>query len=330
MRAYINGKHGKSGEPLYSLLEISAASELPIYTGEKDADVIFNWGGAFKTASRAKVVLNDHPLFGKLAQAKAMLKAGVATPPAYSALREVRAFPVLGKLNDSHGGKGIRLISSARGKIGKADWFQGYINKQAEFRVYFFNGVTTIISEKIVKDKNKVIWNIVNCTGWERRRDLENNKELTSLVAEAAKAVRLDWGAADVLQDKSGKFWICEVNSRPSCWNRARPKLKMTKDKNGIYRLEGHEREELTLSARMWGNQMKKYIRKLEENGGERPTPDQTAPKSRRNQVEPVRRAPRKTQPKKETANDQQKDVELFRRLKNRVRAKRNKAAARY
>jgi hypothetical protein len=322
MKAFINGKHGKSGSPLYSLLEISAASELPIYNGEKDADIIFNWGGAFKTTSRAKLILNDHPLFGKLAQAKAMLKAGVATPPAYSTLREVKAFPVLGKLNDSHGGKGIRLIRSRTGKKGKADWFQGYIEKQAEFRVYFFNGVTTIVSEKMVKDKSKVIWNIVNCTGWERRRDLENNKELTELVTAAAKAVRLDWGAADVLQDKSGKFWICEVNSRPSCWNRARPKLKMTKDKNGVYRLEGHEREELTLSARMWGNQMKKFIRKVEENKGERPTPDQTAPKSRREQLR------RQTAVKPKTAKKTTKkptDVELLKRLKARVQAKRNR-----
>lgn len=321
MKAYINGKHGgKTGQPLYSLLEISAASELPIYNGEKDADVIFNWGGAFNKTSRAKTVLNERPLFGKLAQARAMLNAGIATPRAWGSLREVNKFPVLQKLNDSHGGKGIKMIRSKPARIvQKGDiWFQGYIEKKAEFRVYFFNGNATIVSEKLVKDTSRVIWNIVNCTGWQRRKDLETNKDLVNLVVEAAKAVRLDWGAADVMQDKKGKFWICEVNSRPSCWNRERPKLKMEKDKDGVYRLVGHKREDLTLSARMWGNQMKKFLRHANE--GERPTSSQTAPKSQRTRASTVPEAVTKPKPKKKVS-----DVTLLKRLTERVRKKRGR-----
>ena len=321
MKAYINGKHGtKTNQPLYSLLEISAAAELPIYNGEKDADVIFNWGGAFKVRSQAKTILNEHPLFGKLAQARAMLKAGVATPRAWGTLREVNKFPVLQKLNDSHGGKGIKLIRTKPARVvQKGDvWYQGYVEKKAEFRVYFFNGNTTIVSEKLVKDTGKVVWNIVNCTGWQRRKDLETNRELVDLVIKAAEAVRLDWGAADVIQDKKGKFWICEVNSRPSCWNRERPKLKMEKNKDGVYVLQGHKREELTLSARMWGNQMKKFLRHCE--GGKRPSADKTAPKSQRTRASTAARPAVKPKPKPRKKDS---DVDLLKRLRERVRRKR-------
>jgi hypothetical protein len=249
-----------------------------------------------------------------------MLNAGIATPRAWGSLREVNKFPVLQKLNDSHGGKGIKMIRSKPARIvQKGDiWFQGYIEKKAEFRVYFFNGNATIVSEKLVKDTSRVIWNIVNCTGWQRRKDLETNKGLVNLVVEAAKAVRLDWGAADVMQDKKGKFWICEVNSRPSCWNRERPKLKMEKDKDGVYRLVGHKREDLTLSARMWGNQMKKFLRHVNE--GERPTSSQTAPKSQRTRTSTVPETVTRPKPKKKVS-----DVTLLKRLTERVRKKRRR-----
>ena len=47
MKVFINGKRTKSGRPFYSLMEMSAASGLPIYDGG-DADVVFNWGGSGK------------------------------------------------------------------------------------------------------------------------------------------------------------------------------------------------------------------------------------------------------------------------------------------
>ncbi|GAG73060.1 unnamed protein product [marine sediment metagenome] len=77
MKAFVNGKHDRKGNPLYSLREISAASELPVYAGER-ADVVFNWGGAFPYRPKAKIVLNERPMFGKCAQALTMLKKQAA------------------------------------------------------------------------------------------------------------------------------------------------------------------------------------------------------------------------------------------------------------
>ena len=263
MKAYINGKHTKKGIPYYSLMEMSAASGLPIYKGEKDADIVFNWGGGgFPTANRA-VVVNKHPIFDKYNQAVAMYKADVITPKPYSRLSEVRSFPVVRKPNNSYGGHGIRLIKS--GIFGEKDnvWYQDFVDKRREYRVYFFNGEVKMVEEKIVKDPSIVTWNYFNCERWERRRELESNRTLIRTVLAAAATIRIDWGAADIMEDSKGKLWVCEVNSRPSCWGGKTPKHKMTISKN-VYKIADGERSDLDLSARMWANCMHRFI----ENNG--------------------------------------------------------------
>ena len=265
MKAFINGKHTRSGKPFYSLMEMSAAAELPIYDGGK-ADVIFNWGGGGRSTPANAVVLNRHPLFGKYAQAQAMKRRSEfpgSIPKSYNRLNDVKKFPVVRKPINSYGGHGIVLIKSARTGKKIDTWYQEFISKVREIRVYFFNGKIGMVEEKFAVDPNKVTWNLHNCSHWQRCRELESNKKLTGIVCSAAKAIRLDWGAADVLIDRNNKFWICEINSSPSCWGGRKPKLKMTV-KNDVYILTENERSDLDLSARMWANHMKRFIRQIE------------------------------------------------------------------
>jgi len=264
MKAFINGKHTKGGYPYYSLKEMSAASGLPVYKGE-DADIVFNWGGGGHPAPRKAKVLNRNPIFNKYSQAKAMYAAGVRTPEAHAYLSSVRRYPVVRKPENSYGGHGITLISKrplARSER-EGYWYQGFIDKAREFRVYFFLDEICMIEEKIVKDKKKVTWNLFNCERWERRRELENNKEIKNLILGGAKAMRIDWGAADLMEDKIGSYWVCEINSRPSCWGGQKPKLPM-KEENGVWKLTKHDRSDLDLSARMWANRMTRFVKVYE------------------------------------------------------------------
>jgi len=263
LKAYISGRHTKSGRPFYSLMEMSAASGLPIYKGEEDADIIFNWGGSQYDTTAKATVLNRKPIFNKYAQSKAMINAGVATPRSYGTLREIRKFPVVRKPFNSYGGHGIVLIKDASAKEKHNVWYQEFIDKQREFRIYFFDGEIKMVEEKIVKDPRLVTWNLFNCLRWERVRSFENDKELTNLLINGAKAIRIDWGAADMLMDHNNNWWICEINSRPSCWGGQKPKRKMTV-KNNIYKIEDGTRDDLDLSARMWANCMKKFIQNNE------------------------------------------------------------------
>ncbi|KKL70226.1 hypothetical protein LCGC14_2107020 [marine sediment metagenome] len=264
MKAFINGKHTKSDRPFYSLMEMSAASELPVYNGGP-ADVIFNWGGGGRPVPREAKVLNRRPIFDKYSQSQAMLKNCDFTesiPKSYSRLSIVRKFPIVRKPNNSYGGHGIVLVKSAHHAEKRDTWYQQFIDKVREIRVYFFNGDLCMVEEKFVKNPRRVTWNLYNCLRWERNRKLEGNRDLADIVTDAAEAIRVDWGAADVLIDKKGRFWICEVNSRPSCWGGKKPKLKMTV-KNSIYRLTENERSDIDLSARMWANRMHGFLRSL-------------------------------------------------------------------
>ena len=241
---------------------MSAASGLPIYDGGP-ADVIFNWGGGGRSVPRKSVVLNRNPIFNKYSQAKAMFDSGVATPRPYRLIEAVKKFPVVRKPINSYGGHGIRLVRSAKTVNGRYNfWYQDLVNKDREFRVYFFTGEVCMVEEKLVKDKSELTWNLRNCLRWNRYRELEDSKVIEDLVIPAAKSIGIDWGAADVLMDKREKFWICEINSRPSCWGGLKPKLNM-KTRNGIYELINNDRSELDLSARMWANRMGAFINNL-------------------------------------------------------------------
>jgi len=261
LKAYINGKHTKSGKPFYSLMEMSAASGLPVYKGEKNADIVFNWGGGSYHTPKRAIVLNDHPIFDKYRQALNMYEEGINTPKPYASLSDVRKFPVVRKPNNSYGGHGIVLIKNKRVAEKSNVWYQGFINKRREFRVYFFNGIVKMVEEKIVKDPSVVTWNLFNCLRWERVRSLEGNEKLIRLVVDGARAIRIDWGAADLMEDMDGNFWICEINSRPSCWGGQHPKHKMSV-KDNIYKIIDGERNDLDLSARMWANCMNRFIHK--------------------------------------------------------------------
>jgi hypothetical protein len=257
LHAAINGKHTPAGVPFYSLIEMSVASGLPIYQGGA-ADIIFNWGGSgFKTPTRA-LVLNRNPIFGKFRQAEIMFNHGVEVPRPYEDLSDVKKFPVLRKPHDSYGGHDITIIRRYDSQANTSGyWFQDLVNKVAEYRVYFFDGRIPLIEEKMVRDRSKVVWGSEdNAFSWERRADLEKNRKIGSMVLAGAGLVQIDWGAADLLEDENGGFWICEINSRPTCWGGKRPKLKYRKDGYGRY----YSDQEPDSTAIMWAKQMKRFI----------------------------------------------------------------------
>jgi glutathione synthase/RimK-type ligase-like ATP-grasp enzyme len=191
-----------------------------------------------------------------------MLKAGCKTPQSWKYLKNIPAgsFPVLEKLERSQGGKGIILLRRKpnRGQP-KARWYQKYIDKKREYRVFFFLDDITMVNEKIPKDRSQVTWNLHN-SSWSGAYGLKGNANLKKIVLAGTKALNLDWGAADVLEDTRGNFWICEINSRPGCQNPGGEKARFRRNKNGIYEpVEGHAGGG---SASMWANQFRKFLEK--------------------------------------------------------------------
>ena len=260
---YINGRHTKRGEPYYSLKVISHVAQIPIYRGEKDAKVVFNWGGGGFVAPRSATVLNRSFVYGgKYRQSQFMLKAGCKTPQSWKYLKNIPAgsFPVLEKPERSQGGKGIILLKTKPAGIRpKARWYQKYINKRREYRAFFFLDEIPMVSEKVPTDRNIVTWNLNN-SSWMGSSGLRTNKEFKKVVLAGTKALHLDWGAADILEDTKGNFWICEINSRPGCQNPSGEQATFKRNKNGIYEpVSGYAGGG---SASMWANQFRKFLEK--------------------------------------------------------------------
>ena len=61
-------------------------------------------------------------------------------------------------------------------------------------------------------------------------------------------------------------------------WNRDRPKLKMEKDGNGIWQLTENKREDLTLSSRLWGNRMRRFLKEMAKEKGVKLPPVERPP----------------------------------------------------
>lgn len=257
---YINGKHTKRGEPFYSLKVISHVAQIPVYRGQKDAKVIFNWGGGGFRPPRGATVLNRNPVFGgKYHQAQIMLRHDCRTPKAWKYLKSVPKFPVVEKPERSQGGKGIRLLRSRPARpTGKRVWYQEFIDKRREYRVFFFMDRIPSVNEKIPKDRKEITWNLHN-SSWTGAGGLRNESKLKKIVLDGAKALKLDWGAADILEDGKGNYWICEINSRPGCQSPGGDKARFKRNKNGVYEpTEGYVGGG---SASMWARQFEWFLR---------------------------------------------------------------------
>jgi len=261
---YINGRHTKRGEPYYSLKVISYVAKIPVYKGQKDAKVVFNWGGGGFVAPRGATVLNRKFVYGgKYRQSQFMIRAGCKTPQSWKHLKNVPtgSFPVLEKLERSQGGKGIILLRTkpARRTQSKRRWYQKYIDKKREYRVFFFLDEIPSVNEKIPTDRSQVTWNLSN-SSWTGAYGLKENAKLKKIVLAGTKALNLDWGAADVLEDTKGGFWICEINSRPGCQNPGGEKATFRRNRNGIYEpISGGVGGG---SAGMWASQFRKFLEK--------------------------------------------------------------------
>lgn len=120
-------------------------------------------------------------------------------------------------LTRSHGGKGITVLTHPDELI-ECPLYTKYIPKKHEFRVHVFYGQVIDYSEKKARlDKpenfNQYIRSWDN--GWVFcRNDIKHIQEVKDLAIRAVQALRLDFGAVDVIH-KNGRSWVLEVNSAP-------------------------------------------------------------------------------------------------------------------
>lgn len=192
-----------------------------------DTPFVLNWGSSEPTDSR--VINNPEAVRHASRKADALAvfeEQGVPCPKVVpspkAAAVAVGMFdtPVIARTRNHRAGSGLWVCRSPEDVVRAcregADHFMDFIEGvDKEYRVHVFDGKVIKSSEKtggtgVIRTRSHG-WRFINCS-----LEYENRKPVRVAARAAIKALGLDFGAADILVDASGKVYVTEVNTAPS------------------------------------------------------------------------------------------------------------------
>lgn len=116
-----------------------------------------------------------------------------------------------------HSGDGIEIVEPGH-EVPEAPLYTKYIFKEKEFRIHVVGG-KVIDTQRKIKDPDKevVTWKVrSHANGFIfARNGIEASEERDKLAIAAMKAIMLDFGAVDIIQDKQGVYYVLEINTAP-------------------------------------------------------------------------------------------------------------------
>lgn len=116
-----------------------------------------------------------------------------------------------------HSGDGIVIIDKLQ-PVPKAPLYTKYVFKVKEFRVHVVNGQVIDTQQKIKDpDREVVSWKVRSHENGFIfvRNNITDNTDRDALAIAATKALGLDFGAVDIIQDKKGVLYVLEINTAP-------------------------------------------------------------------------------------------------------------------
>lgn len=179
--------------------------------------------GAPAIASFTGPALNKRPARTKLAELNALFMGSVPTPEVREILTDsdFQAHPIWYARKDTHrGGTDIRLVTSPQ----EAEWrraagwayFTSMIPVAKEFRIWAFRDRHLGTYEKVMERPEEYQkYGRNHGQGFAFRRLKGGVEGGLELASQALTALGLDFGAADVVQDRTGKLYVLEVNTAP-------------------------------------------------------------------------------------------------------------------
>lgn len=192
-------------------------------------DLLINWGYSqpLRLIRQPGRVLNPPEAIAKatnkLAAFQALEAGGVKTVEftneveiAQGWSNEERTVVVRNKLT-GHSGEGIVIIDPKQ-EVPNAPLYTKYVFKVKEFRVHVVDGFVIDTQQKIRDpERDPVTWKVRSHeNGFIFARDnLVQNDWRDDLAVNAVRALGLDFGAVDIVEDKKGVFYVLEVNTAP-------------------------------------------------------------------------------------------------------------------
>lgn len=158
----------------------------------------------------------------KIDNMRIMTEAGVRVVPYFSAddrvPQDIR-FPLLARKAHGMGGTDIATVFQRQEidwrKMAGWDWFSSYVPIANEYRVWIFRGQHLDTYEKTMQrptDYKYIGRNFRNGFDFTLSR---LHRDAADEAGKAVRALKLDFGAVDLLRGEDGRIYILEVNTAP-------------------------------------------------------------------------------------------------------------------
>lgn len=177
----------------------------------------------YPAEEHAGPALNKRPSRTKLEELNALFMGSVATPEVREILTDsdFQVTPVWYARKEAHrGGTDIRLVTSPQ----EAEWrkaagwayFTSMIPVAKEYRIWAFRDRHLGTYEKVMERPEEYQkYGRNHGQGFAFRRLKGGVEGGLELASQALTALGLDFGAADVVQDRTGKLYVLEMNTAP-------------------------------------------------------------------------------------------------------------------
>jgi len=194
----------------------------------KPGDVVVNWGNGGDYPPKGNVILNKPGAVlnavNKLRTFQILSASGVFVVPWTILKLEAEIWlnegyvVVARKILTGHEGAGIVIVEKVNELI-QAPLYTKYINKVREFRVHAtpYGVIDTqqkVHNPALGQPKSWKVRSYGNGFIFQRKGILPNQNR-DQLAIAAVKALGLDFGGLDIIEDKQGNFYVLEVNTAP-------------------------------------------------------------------------------------------------------------------
>lgn len=224
-------KPSKSAKALSEYLGVKRLKTRGSTYRGRSSDVVINWGngkGNVGNARQINKLQNIQLASNKLSTFSALDRAGVSIPEYASScsIFDDSTIVVARTTLSGHSGEGI--VVGQPNELPYAPLYVKYIEKVAEYRVIVVGDTAVDTKKKLKKssprdeegnvieeeriEHDPHVWNLEG--GYiMARQGFEVTDELKQLGIDAIKALGLDFGAVDIIEDEEGKLYVLEINT---------------------------------------------------------------------------------------------------------------------
>ena len=185
----------------------------------KPSDIIVNWGNV--STVHNSIYLNPLQAVKNSANKDItfylLQQAGVPTPAVFRTKSDLEESTTYFARTDLFGHSGNGIVVGTPSELPSAPLYTQFINKKHEYRAIVVDSQVVDVKKKLKKsnfegERSPYIWNVANGYVF-ARNDITFPSTLNQLAIDATNALSLNYGAVDIIEDRSGNLYVLEINT---------------------------------------------------------------------------------------------------------------------